>query len=41
MQDPSVDYNANAELKKLQFLGAGPKMAIPLPEMEGLSNTQF
>lgn len=32
-EDPSVDYNANPELKKLQFFGAGPKMSIP--ELEG------
>ncbi|XP_060607947.1 lysine-specific demethylase 5A-like isoform X1 [Ruditapes philippinarum] len=28
-QEPAIDFNKNPELRKLQFLGAGPKTAIP------------
>ncbi|XP_076448659.1 lysine-specific demethylase 5A-like [Babylonia areolata] len=28
-EDPSIDYSANNELRKLQFFGAGPKAAVP------------
>ena len=29
LQEPDIDYSANNELRKLQFYGAGPKMAVP------------
>lgn len=34
MKEPSIDYNKNPELRKLQFHGAGPKAAIPKVEGE-------
>lgn len=37
-QDPTIDYSANSELKKLQFFGAGPKAAVP-PNPKGQSHT--
>ncbi|XP_076469736.1 lysine-specific demethylase 5A-like isoform X2 [Babylonia areolata] len=33
-KEDSVDYNTNAELKKLQFFGAGPKAAVPPQDEE-------
>ena len=37
-QDPTIDYSANSELRKLQFFGAGPKAAVP-PNPKGQSHT--
>ncbi|KAL8614742.1 hypothetical protein ACOMHN_055300 [Nucella lapillus] len=34
-EDPSIDYSANNELRKLQFFGAGPKAAVPPNPKEG------
>ncbi|KAK7101928.1 hypothetical protein V1264_020234 [Littorina saxatilis] len=28
-EDPTIDYSANSEMRKLQFFGAGPKAAVP------------
>ena len=40
LQEAEIDYSTNNELRKLQFFGAGPKMAIPA-HVKGKTNYFF